>query len=243
VSPGAAPVQLPLFAQQQNVVSMNDARAMVVFSRGPGTIGPGGFSVRAGDQNFDLGLSGIRDFPSCVTSITQSGYVAGHRFLIGTLRQESVLWRDGVRTLLPAADGVDALVSCAEHGVNEQGHAVGVLAPPLVRPGEPLPTSPTQAVLWRDGAARVLATDTATRTVRPVALNERDVVVATVDDPTGASEPGPALFLPGGRRVDLPVPAGLRDVRAVDVNERNQVVGTAQRGTSTVTVLWTPRVS
>jgi hypothetical protein len=239
-----APEQLPLFAQLQTVFSMNDDRAMVVFSRGPGSIGPGSFSVLRDGQSFDLQLNGVRDFPSCVTAITESGYVAGTRYLIGTTNRESVIWRDGVRTLLPGAEGLDPVVACTRHGVNEAGHVVGTLTPAPPRPGEPIPTTLPRAVVWRDGAATVLATDTATRTVRPVALNDRDVVVATVDDPTGASEPGPALFFPDGRRVDLPVPAGLSDVRALDVNECNQVIGTATRttsgGTRTVAVVWRP---
>jgi len=239
-----APEPLPLFAQLQSVVSMNDDRAMVVFSRGPGTIGPGSFSVLRDGQSFDLQLNGVRDFPSCVTSITESGYVAGSRYLFGTLNRESVIWRDGVRTLLPGAEGLDAVVACTRHGVNEAGHVVGTLTPTPPRPGEPVPVTVPRAVIWRDTVATVLATDTATRTVRPVAVNDRDVVVATVDDPTGASEPGPALFLPDGRRVDLPAPAGLSDVRALDVNECNVVLGTATRttrtGTRTVTVVWRP---
>jgi hypothetical protein len=236
------PEQLPLFAQLQTVSTMNDDRAMVVFSRGPGTIGPGSFSVLRDGQSFDLQLTGVRDFPSCVTAITQSGYVAGTRYLIGTTNRESVIWRDGVRTLLPGAPGLDAVVACTRHGVNEAGHVVGTQTPATPRPGEPVPTTPPRAVIWRDGVATVLATDTATRTVRPVAVNDGDVVLATVDDPTGASEPGPALFFPDGRRVDLRVPAGLTDVRALDVNECNQVMGTATRttagGTRTVTVVW-----
>jgi hypothetical protein len=155
-----APEPLPLFAQLQSVVSMNDDRAMVVFSRGPGTIGPGSFSVLRDGQSFDLQLNGVRDFPSCVTSITESGY-------------------------------------------------------------------------------------TATRTVRPVAVNDRDVVVATVDGPDGSvGARGRRCSSPTAGGVDLPVPAGLSDVRALDVNECNVVLGTATRTTPTrtrtVTVVWRP---
>jgi hypothetical protein len=247
LSPGQPPTDLQIFPTREASPSLNSARQVVTWTAGPGTIGPVSFNIWQNGTRQALGLAGIRDFPACVADITESGYVAGSQFVFGSnpIVREGVLWRDGVRTVLPTADGLGADVACTTNGVNEAGHVAGSLVRPIVRPGEPDPGAGTpRAVIWRDGAVQTLATDTAQQTVRSVALNERDAVLAQLGTPAGART-GAAVFAGGARR-NLPVPAGLTDIVAADINEANQVIGsgvrTAADGTTRkVTLVWTPR--
>jgi hypothetical protein len=243
LSPGFPPTDLGFDPAREWAVSVNSARQVVVRGWGPGTIGPMGFVVWQDGQRRSPGIGGFRDWPACVADVTESGYVAGSNFLFAAERRwEAVLWRDGVRTVLPD-DGMSAHVACAASGVNEAGHVVGSLLPIMTVPGQPDPGGPpARAVMWRDGAIETLATDTAERTVRSVAVTDRDVVLAQLGTPDGART-GVAVFAHGRHR-SLPVPAGLTDVVAVEINERNQVVGsgvrTASDGSSRrVTVVWT----
>jgi hypothetical protein len=244
LSPGKPPTDLGLFFGRGWTLSLNSARQAVLLSYGPGTISP--TSIGVWEEGVNSGfLSGYAGFQPCASDITESGYVAGTQLSLEPteVRRDSALWHDGTATPLPA-DGMSPLVACTVDGVNEAGHVVGSLLRPQIRPGEPVPVvGPERAVMWRDGAVSTLFTDTDARTVRPVGVTNRDVVLAQVGTPA-AARTGVAV-LSGGVWTDLPVPAGLTDVVAVEINERNQVVGsgvrTAADGTTRrVPILWSP---
>jgi len=242
---GQAPVPLPLYSGREVGRSMNAAHQIIISSLGPGTIGPISYGIFQDGQLVQLGLSGIRDFPPCVGDITDSGYVAGSQYAqFGDLRRQTIVWRAGVRTVLPD-DGLSASIPCSRHPVNEAGDVVGTLSVVPPRPGQPLPEGPpTRTVVWRGGQYVVLAVDSPQESVRPIAINDCGAVLAMVTPAGGL--PRPAVYFGGTRRL-LPVPAGLTNVSALDINERNQVIGSGTRTvagtTRTVPVFWTPRTS
>jgi uncharacterized membrane protein len=153
---------------------------------------------------------------ACISSITDTGYVAWSSYDSTLQRSRAWVRHDGSDTPLPDS-GLWAEVACNPQAVNAEGDAVGMIG---------TPGGTRQAVLWRHGTLIPLVTDPLEDS-QAIAVNDHDEVVAEESPAQGGA--GQWFLWVAGHRLALPVPTGFSSVTPTAMNKLGQVVGYATR--------------